>query len=226
MNPSNPVIAPDKTSLVVDGSSSSIFVGLLDASGKWLAKVRKQETPLEGLFTSVEAVLEGAGLPISEVKSFVYCEGPGSVLGLRLCAMAIQTWGHLCNSPVSYFSYNSMDLSAALVLLDYPDISEALLISDWKKNAWHSVSIRERQPAPISTIDDLAVKGWQAEPLFYLPQRKGWQTVPESAVAVEYSPQRLPEVMYLLKRTKKIELYSKNTNVFQKWVPQRHRLSN
>ena len=57
----------------------------------------------------------------------------------------------------------------------------------------------------------------------YLPQRKGWQKVPENAITLDYSPNRLPEAMQLLKETKKIELYTSNINVFQKWVPQRHR---
>ena len=217
--------ALDKLSLVVDGSSASTFVGLLGSDGKWVAQVCRKNAPLESLFSSVEETLKAAQVSISKVENFIYCEGPGSVLGLRLCAMAIQTWGHLHESTVRYFAYNTLELSAHLIVLDRQDIRQALLVSDWKKDVWNSILIREGQPGAIAKMDDQTVNNWNNGPLFYLPQRKGWQKVPERAVTLEYSPQRLPEVIYLLKETKKIELYNANMNVFQKWIPQRHRLS-
>lgn len=218
-------VSPDRPVLVVDGSGASIFVGLLGTDRKWLAQVHQKGAPLEGLFPSVESALYSAQCSITDIHNFIYCEGPGSALGLRLCAMAIQTWGHLCerDSAAGYFSYNSLQLTAALMALDTPGINNALLISDWKKNAWNSVLIKEDQPGAIVTLDNQAVNGWEQGPLLYLPQRKGWQIVPEHATTLEYSPHRLPEVLHLLKKTKKIELYASNANVFRKWVPQRHR---
>ena len=112
-----------------------------------------------------------------------------------------------------------------MIVLDNPDVSHALLISDWKKDAWNSIKIEEGKPGAITTIDDQIVKSHKDVPLFYLPQRRGWQKIPENANTLEYSPQRLPEALRLLKRTKKIELYASNMNVFKKWVPQRHRAS-
>jgi len=212
-----------KPSLVVDGSSASVFVGLLDGSGEWLSQVYQRESAaLEGLFPSVEAVLRTAQYRISEVHNFIYCEGPGSVLGLRLCAMALCTWGCLSELTVRYLSYNSLQLCSALIAVESSGASDALLISDWKKDAWNSVLIRKGQSGAISVVDDRYVNEWSGGPLFYLPQRKGWQKIPEGAVTLEYSPHRLTEVMHLLKKTEKIELYAANMNVFQKWVPKRH----
>ena len=213
----------DRVALVIDGSGATVFAGLLGTDGKWLSQITQKSTPLEGLFPAVEAVLRSAQCQISDVHDFIYCEGPGSVLGLRLCAMAIQTWGHLCKPDVHYFAFNSLELMAALILLDSPDINHALLVSDWKKDAWNSVFIKEGQPGTITVLDHQAVRNWEKEHLFYLPQRKGWQKAPENAITLEYSPHRLPEAMQLLKETKKIELYASNINVFQKWIPQRHR---
>lgn len=215
----------DTPGLVIDGSGASVFVGLLGTEGKWLSQINQKSAPLEGLFPAVDVVLRSAQYPVLNVQNFIYCEGPGSVLGLRLCAMAIQTWGHLCELNIHYFAFNSLSLTAALIILDTPGIEQALLIADWKKGVWNSVLIENGQPGPVVTLDDQAVNNWKEGPLFYLPQRKGWQTVPQHATTREYSPNRLPEVMQLLKKTKKIELYASNMNVFQKWVPQRHRAS-
>ena len=143
-------------------------------------------------------------------------------MGLRLCAMAIQTWGYLSKPEAGYSSYNSLELTADLLISDTKDIDRALLIADWKKNVWHSIEINKGRAGAIAAIDDHTVRDWGERPLFYLPQRKGWQTVPEGAIILEYSPQRLPEVTHLLKATKTIRLYSSNINAFKKWVPQRH----
>ena len=216
----------DKPALVVDGSSASVFVGLLGTDGKWLSQISHKGAPLESLFPAVEAALNSAQCTISEVCDFVYCEGPGSVLGLRLCAMAIRTWGHLHGPTVRYCAFNSLELTATLVSSDFPEADHALLVSDWKKDAWNSVLIKEGRPRAIATINNQTVSNWKEGPLFYLPQRKGWQQIPENARTLEYSPHRLPEALWLLKKTKKIELYTSNMNVFQKWVPQRHRAPN
>jgi tRNA threonylcarbamoyladenosine biosynthesis protein TsaB len=213
----------DRVALVIDGSGASVFVGLLGTEGKWLSQITQKSAPLEGLFPAVESVLYAAQCRISDVRDFIYCEGPGSVLGLRLCAMAIQTWGHLREPDVRYFAFNSLALTATLILIDTPEMNQALLVSDWKKDAWNSIRINEGQPETITVLDNQAVSNWKGGPLFYLPQRKGWQKVPQNAITLEYSSHRLPEAMQLLKETKKIELYTSNINVFQKWVPQRHR---
>lgn len=227
MKPKSVSVSFDGPTLVTDGSGASVFVGLLGVGGEWKAQANLQSTPLEGLFPSVEAVLHSAGCEISDVHNFIYCKGPGSVLGLRLCAMAIRTWGYLCKlrTTVRYFTYNSLELTAALIAADNPGTNRALLISDWKKNAWNSIEINEGQSGAIATIDDRTVGNWEKGSLFYLPQRKGWQAIPENATMLEYSPHRLPEVMYLLKSAKKIEPYSSNMNTFRKWLPQRHRAS-
>ena len=210
-------------SLVVDGSGTSVFVGLLGTDGQWIARHSEINSPLEGLFSCVEAVLQSAQTRISDVRNFIYCEGPGSVLGLRLCAMAIQTWGHLCESTIDYIAYNSLELTAALIIKDNPDIIHALLVSDWKKGVWNSVEIKDGQLGATTAISEQSAKSRENATLFYLSQRKGWKTVPPQAHELSYSPQRLPEALHLLKKTKTIELYSSNMNVFKKWVPQRHR---
>ena len=217
------LVTMNKLTLVIDGSSSSTFVGLQGVDGKWLIQSSQKLAPLEGLFSMIEAMFDSTEYELTDIRSFVYCKGPGSVLGLRLCSMAIQTWGHLSKPVVQFFHYNSLELTAALLALDEAEMDSALLISDWKKDVWHAIEIRTGQMKTITTIDDQAVRTWNKGPLFYLPQRKGWQTIPTDAITVEYSPHRLIEVTHLLKETKNIELYASNINRFQKWVPQYHR---
>lgn len=212
--------------LVIDGSHRFVFAGLLDGGGAWLARSETQGAPLEQLFPAVRSVLDRAAIELEELSGFVYSEGPGSVLGLRLCAMAIETWTRLAPRDGQPLAYNSMRLTAALVLKDHaPD--RALLVSDWKKGAWHAVRIEAGRTGPLEVIDDRALRGWEG-PLFHLPQRKGWQKPPDNAVPLDYAPERLTEVIHesdLLRPTQGVELYTAASPGFRKWTPERHRAS-
>lgn len=220
---SNPTTTPPMApTLVIDGSGSAVFAGVLGQDGQWLSQSEQAGAPLESLFPTVEATLEAAQLSLADLRSFIYCEGPGSVLGLRLCAMAIETWSRLHTESAHYFAYNSLQLTAALICEDMPGIESALLVSDWKKGAWNAVKIQNGQLGPTEVADDATIANW-TEPLFHLPQRKGWQKPPANATPIQYSPQRLAEVLHTLKATQNVELYASGINVFQKWTPERHR---
>lgn len=219
---------PQAPALIIDGSGASVFAGVLGDDGNWLAKSEQAGAPLESLFPTVEGVLKSARLSLADIRGFIYCEGPGSVLGLRLCAMAIETWSRLSPDSAHYFAYNSLQLTAALICADDLELENALLVSDWKKGAWNAVTIRNGQPGITDSIDAAALAD-RVGPLYHLPQRKGWQRPPAGAIPVSYSPTRLPEVLSrpgLLKPTTGVELYASGINVFQKWTPERHRAPN
>jgi tRNA threonylcarbamoyladenosine biosynthesis protein TsaB len=215
-------IPPASPTLVIDGSGSVVFAGVLGSNGNWLARSEQTGAPLESLFPAIEATLDAAQLTLADIRSFIYCEGPGSVLGLRLCAMAIETWSRLYPQSAHYYAYNSLQLTAALICVDTPDLDQALLISDWKKGTWNAVKIRNGQPSVTEVANDDTIANWTA-PLYHLPQRKGWQQAPANATAVEYRPERLTEVLHLPRPTETVELYASGVNVFQKWIPERHR---
>ncbi len=211
--------------LVVDGSGTSVFTGVLGADGDWLAESKQDVAPLEGLFPSVEESLRKAGLQFGDIRSYLYCEGPGSVLGLRLCAMAVETWTRLFPESANLFSYNSLHLTAAALQEASPDIDRALIVADWKKGAWNSIVISDGKIGPTEVIDDSSLAASDC-PLYHLPQRKGWQAPPAGAIELSYTPSALSRVQTwpsLLKSTERIELYSSGINTFQKWTPTRHR---
>lgn len=214
-----------KPLLVIDGSGSTVFAGVLDKNDRWLAQVQREGAPLEDLFPTIESALQEAGTHLNEISAYLYCEGPGSVLGLRLCAMAIETWTRLYPETAKLYKYNSLQLCALALLHDSPDLQEALLVSDWKKGAWNALTIESGKPISIDVIDDTELVSWKG-PLYHLPQRKGWQSPPPGAQTIEYSPARIAEVCQhpmFLQATKGVQLYSACINTFQKWTPTRHR---
>lgn len=211
--------------LVIDGSGSTLFAGLLDARGVWQSTALRECAALEGLFPAVADVLQAAERDLAAIEGYIYCEGPGSVLSLRLCAMAIETWRRLQAKPAPIYKYNSLQLAAHQCLADQPDLTDSLIVSDWKKGAWNALTIEDRAVGSVEVLDDNALATWGG-PLFHLPQRKGWQSPPPAATTLAYHPahlDRLYERPGLLQSTDSVELYNTGVNTFQKWTPTRHR---
>ncbi len=219
------MLPTNKASLVIDGSGIVVFAGLLDDENQWLAKVESDGSPLEELFPLIEAVLTESALSLTDIGSYIYCMGPGSVLGLRLCAMAIQTWAQLYPKSAQYYKYNSLQLSAHALLYATPDLEDALIVSDWKKGVWNALYIRGGQVGETKIIDDSALINWE-NLIYHLPQRKGWQSPPKNVKTLRYDPtiiDAIRDAEGLLQITDRIELYGSGINTFQKWTPTRHR---
>lgn len=215
---------PNNT-LIIDGSGSALFAGLLDARGAWQATALRECAALEGIFPAVTDVLQAADRNLSEVDAYIYCEGPGSVLSLRLCAMAIETWRRLLPKPAALYKYNSLQLMAQRLLAEAPEPHGARIVSDWKKGAWNSLTFQDNAVGAVEVLDDEALAAWSG-PLYHLPQRKGWQSPPPAATTLDYDPaclDRLHTRPGLLHPINSVELYSAGVNTFQKWTPARHR---
>ncbi|ADE54174.1 peptidase M22 [Coraliomargarita akajimensis] len=216
---------PHAPMLVIDTSCTPLFAGILDQDTNWLATEQQDGAALESLFPTVEKVVQDSGIPLESIRSFLYAEGPGSVLGLRLCAMAIETWSRLASEPTSLYAYNSLQLCALTLQMDYPKIRDFLLVSDWKKNAWNAAQCNAGQVGETTAISSDAL-ATSAMPIFHLPQRKGWQAAPPQAQTVTYSPKRISDLLRqpgFLRPTKSVELYNTGVNTFQKWTADRHR---
>lgn len=220
-----PASTPAYPALVIDGSSPCFFSGVLSSDGSWLASRKADKPALESLFKTVDAVLVDARLDLDRIQSFIYCEGPGSMLGLRLCAMAIETWRRLQPTPREMHAYNSLKLAAALLVHKARLTKDALLISDWKKDTWNGLKISSGVLGAVAPICSADLADWQG-PIYHLPARKGWQHPPEDAVELSYDPGSLPALLGtpgLIQSTDGVELYNSGINSFQKWTPERHR---
>lgn len=219
-------IKTPEPALVIDGSSTCFFAGVLGNDGKWLASRTATEPALESLFKTVDAVLDEACIDLEQIQAYIYCEGPGSVLGLRLCSMAIETWRRLQPNPPKVYAYNSLSLTVAGLLDQITTAEAGLLVSDWKKDTWNSMQIhRDAINVNVSPISSEELTDWQG-PIYHLPARKGWQRPPEGAIELSYAPKQLAKLLStpgLVRETGRVELYQSGINTFRKWTPERHR---
>ena len=192
--------------LVIDAASSEVQVGLLTANGshRWY---RSEEESGIAVFQGIEKL---AVNPL-EVGAFIFCEGPGSVLGIRTVAMALRTWRVFKSTPV--FAYCSLALVAHA--LGRKDIA---VIADARRDAWHRYRIEhgfERVPAS-------ALSGDLVMPEYF----RHWSPLPPNVREVPYSlAQLLPKIWDadLLRATESPDAFLHEEPSYVTWTPKIHR---
>lgn len=192
--------------LVLDAASIRIQVGLLARDGMARWESSEAEAGV-GLFRCVEALQ----VDLDNVAAFAFCEGPGSVLGIRTAAMALRTWTTLKSRPV--FAYSSL----ALVWHASPG-EETSVISDARRNSWNR----------YRAVDGLTrVSAAELSPRLVTPEGfRNWSPLP---AGVEPAPYALAD---LLPRTAGVDLFRvveapdaflHEEPSYVTWTPQIHR---
>ena len=122
--------------LVLDAASTRTQTGLLRSSAPalWQARVEEAGT---GIFAGTEALLKKAGLKLDEIGAFVFCEGPGSMLGTRTIAMALRTWQVLHPRPA--YAYQSLAVAGRYAWTQRP--RNLAIIADARRDTWHVQTI-------------------------------------------------------------------------------------
>lgn len=119
--------------LVLDAASTTVQIGLLRTSAAPLWRTSTEESG-QSLFTCAAACLDAASLTMRQVRAFVFCEGPGSMLGVRTTAMAIRTWQSELPRPA--YRYQSLALAAQFVATQKPEQAFAV-VADARRETWH-----------------------------------------------------------------------------------------
>jgi tRNA threonylcarbamoyladenosine biosynthesis protein TsaB len=115
--------------LLIDAASSDIQVGLLQPDGAAMWQTGSDEAGV-----AVFQCIEKLGVDPWQINAFLFCEGPGSVLGIRTVAMALRTWTVLKARPV--FAYSSLAVVAHA--LGRRDVG---VIADARRDSWHHYQI-------------------------------------------------------------------------------------
>jgi tRNA threonylcarbamoyladenosine biosynthesis protein TsaB len=105
---------PPEPCLVLDGSARvGVRVGVLQG-GRWVGEGVADEGALEATFACAETALRQAGLDLADIRSFAVCVGPGSILGIRVAALAARTWATLEPRPIYVWESLAAVAQAAL----------------------------------------------------------------------------------------------------------------
>ena len=225
-NNSKRVLDPNQAHLVLDASGLITQVGIVK-QGHWLHWESQAEMALGGLYTGVKACLKATHTNLEDLEGFIFCEGPGSVLGIRLAAMMLRSWQALppfSKKPI--FRYSSLVIAAKMVEKHPQVVYPCLLLSEARQREWNQILLSEPgKTGPIIVIPDTALPSLKG-PLWHIPQRKSWHSPPERAQRLEYNLEphadifNHPEIFDL---TDEPNAFIAHPPEFKHWIPERHR---
>ena len=192
--------------LVIDAGSSEIQVGRLEPEGisHWYSSGEE----------SGVAVFQGVRkleVDPNRISAFVFCDGPGSVLGIRTVAMALRTWCVLRPRPT--YAYCSLALVAHARGKDNIGV-----ISDARRDTWHHYRIGDglRRVATQDLAGELV-----------MPQNfRHWSLLPPNVGSVPYAlADLIPKVWDddLLLRTESPDAFLHEEPGYVTWTPKIHR---
>lgn len=165
--------------LVLDAASAHTQAGLLlpGAPGRWQ---RLDEEAGTGIFTGTGSVLREAGLGLGEIDAFVFCEGPGSMLGTRTIAMALRTWQVLHPRPA--YAYQSLAVAGRLAWAQNP--RPFAVIADARRETWHLQTVAADGTLP--PLRRVATDGLPTGELITPENFRAWAQPPRPAANCSY----------------------------------------
>ncbi len=213
------LLAAHDSILVLDAASQRVQVGLLQAGKAALWQATPDEAG-RGVFAGTEMVLRQAGLGIGEIGAFLFCEGPGSMLGTRTVAMALRTWLTLKPRPV--YSYQSLALAARFAW-SQQDSRDLIVIADARRDTWHCQAIRADGSMP--PLQRRPATELPAAELLTPENFRAWAQPPRPAAACSYDlAVILPAVMDgdFFSATTSPDAFQHEAPEYKKWSAQAH----
>ena len=192
--------------LVLDAASECVQVGLREQDGTW-----RWSESVEGAGTGIYRCLATLKVEVGAVDAFVFCQGPGSILGIRTVAVALRTWQVLRDRPA--YRYTSL----ALAHLGLADPGNGV-ISDARRGLWNWYTPQ----AGLLRVPQESLTGALATPAGF----KAWAPLPPSTQTAPYCVRELlgrfpHSPLFLEAPSPDAFLHAEPT--YAKWVPQIHR---
>ena len=177
------IVAAHGSVLVLDPCTIHVQAGVLRAGQHPVWHSGGDDSSVH-LFTAAEVCLHAANLKPGQVGAYVFCEGPGSQLGIRSAAMALRTWQAFRPAPAPVFAYRSL-LVAALALARHQPGPFAV-VADARRDSWHAVRIAaDGSASPVTRVARADLAEW-SEPLFTPAGFRAWAQPPRPAGTCAY----------------------------------------
>jgi len=135
--------------LLIDASSPlSVAVGKLGKDGRvWTEFLEEKSSALEGIFSALEK-LQNVGDP---ARGFLFCEGPGSILGIRIAAAAIRAKLALDRAAgvpaLPVFAFGSLRLATELLLRAHPAEKNFIVVAESRLKTCNILRVSNGVPA-------------------------------------------------------------------------------
>jgi tRNA threonylcarbamoyladenosine biosynthesis protein TsaB len=213
------LLALHPTLLLIDSSSTVVQAAVLrrDAEAVWAAKPGEAG---EQLFSAATELFDRTNLSLNSVDAFVFCDGPGSVLGVRTAAVALRTWRVLRDRPA--YAYCGLTVVAHALALTKGRRTFSV-IADARRDSWHRVAVDGA--GAISNLHRLPTA--ELAGALVMPEGfRHWTGLPASTETVPYSLRALlPTVadVDLFYAASEPDAFLHEEPVYKTWTPQVHR---
>jgi tRNA threonylcarbamoyladenosine biosynthesis protein TsaB len=194
--------------LLIDAASERIQAGLFGAKTGTRWSSRTEEAGV-GVFECLDEL----DVDISSVAAFAFCEGPGSILGIRTTAMALRMWNALKERPL--YAYVSLAVVARAV--GRPDVG---IVADARRGLWHCLHMG----GPLLRVPAAELSGELMTPEGF----RHWDPLPAGTVTTSYDLGTLfadpsVEKAELFRETLDPDAFLHQEPSYAKWVPRIHR---
>ena len=178
------------------------------------------------LFTCAEKLLARATLTIADIAAFAFCDGPGSVLGIRTAAVALRAWRVTRERPI--YSYCSLALVARHLLATERENAHNLsLIADARRDTWHHVAIgADGDISALHRVPAAQLAGALAMPEHF----RNWTPLPPNTRIVPYTLETMLSLPALADAplfapAPEPDAFLHEEPIYQTWTPQVHQAS-
>ena len=208
--------------LVTDSSSVGSLVGIMGEDG-WLAYRSEEGANSRTFFASVQYILTETDLHIGDLKGFIFCEGPGSTLGIRINCMAVRTWVWLNAGQPPVYAYKSLEAMA--VIQSGRQGHPFAIFSDLGADRWNAIRVDSPdQFSPVQVVKANDLENWPIT-RFHLRQRLYSPGAPPGSRLLPYDIEPLQnpnDFAGLIRQVENPTPFQTTATTFKKWTPQRH----
>jgi tRNA threonylcarbamoyladenosine biosynthesis protein TsaB len=200
------ILAEHPPLLLIDAASARVQVGLLGAGApRWSS--RSDEAGV-GVFEC----LDDLDVDIAAVRSFAFCEGPGSILGIRISAMAVRMWNVLGPRP----TYGYFSVAVVARAIGRPEVS---VIADARRSLWHRLVLG----GPLGRVPASELSGELVTPEGF----RHWSPLPDKTIQHPYDlaslfAQQSVANADLFRAAESPDAFLHQEPSYAKWVPHIH----
>lgn len=209
--------------LIVDAALAPLQVGLL--RGDRLTTAHAHGEALDTVFEASAELLRAEGVEHAEITGYLYGAGPGSLLGLRLAAMAIEGWRSMRPRPAPVRQYLTLRAAAA-ALANKGGVSSFDLLVPVRRGLCARVIVRDgRISAPaLEPVDDGPPDS--TVPRYHLPVPNNRLPPPPRAAAWRFALRDLPAEWFTGPEVSPVDHpvpFNPSPATFALWAGERHR---
>ncbi len=153
--------------LVADSISDCIRMGIYKGDSK-LFSVEKKGMALENFFGILSEVCTGANVKLADIKEFIFCEGTGSVLGIRTASVCFFSIAYITKAKV--FSYKIFDIARYISLKQ--GLAPCQIICDSKKGFYNILDLSNGTESQAQEISYEEFESIKKPHIHYIKQRQ------------------------------------------------------